>query len=277
MTKPDQRIKTFDLPFMSGVEAIWGNNISNEFRRHVHHTYIIGTVENGRRIITHKDGRTEISKHELFILNPGQVHSCRSENLSGHSYKILSISCQALQSMAAQISEKSENPPFFKHIRYDDMALGRKLIRLFTSIETPESDIQIESDLYVFSGDLIMHCSHIPPTLSRIGEQRESIKRVCDHIRNHHTENLSIRELSAIACLSPFHFQREFKKNLGITPHEYLNDFRVSQSRKMLVKSGDIADTAVRLGFVDQSHFSRIFKKTVGIPPGKYARLNRTS
>jgi hypothetical protein len=80
MKKQSESMKSFNLPFISGVEAISGQNIINEFRRHIHKTYIIGIVTQGKRIITHPDGTTQISENEIFIINPGRVHSCSSES-----------------------------------------------------------------------------------------------------------------------------------------------------------------------------------------------------
>jgi len=135
--------------------------------------------------------------------------------------------------------------------------------------------MQVESNTYSFLTYLIISFSETPPLICSIGEQKDSIKRVCDYIRQNYAENLSLKKLAGVACLSPFHFQREFKKSIGITPHEYLSDFRVGKSKKMLLNSEDIADIAIQLGFFDQSHFSRIFRRMVGVPPGKYSKMNR--
>ncbi len=179
-----------------------------------------------------------------------------------------------MQSIASQVSEKSEKRPYFKQIKYNNDKLSAKFIRLFDVIKKPESDIQIESNIYAFLAYLIVHFSESPPLIYITGEQKDSIKRVRDYVSQNFSENLSLKKLASIACLSPFHFQREFKKHIGITPHEYLNDFKISESKKMLLNSEDIADIAIQTGFFDQSHFSRIFRKTVGISPGKYVKIN---
>lgn len=275
MKKQSESVKSFNLPFVSGVEAISGRDITNEFRRHIHKTYIIGIVEQGKRIITRPGGTTQVAENEIFIINPGQVHSCSSEDRSGHSYKVLSISSRAMQSIASQISEKQEQEPYFKQIRYPNNGLSKDFKDLFNVIEAPGSDIEVESHVYSFLAHLLISFSESPPWIHLAGEQKDSIKRVCHHIGGHFRENLSLKHLAGIACLSPFHFQREFKKSMGITPWEYLSDFRISQSKKLLLESETIADIAIELGFVDQSHFSRTFRKTVGIPPGKYSKINR--
>jgi AraC-like DNA-binding protein len=225
-------------------------------------------------MIYHPGGTDCIEKNEIFIINPGQVHSCGCER-SGHSYKIISVLSQIMQAIASQISEKQENVPYFEKIHYKDNLLSIEIKRLLEVIGESESDIQVESELYSFLSCLILNFSESPPLISETGEQKDSIKRVCYYINHNFSKQLSLKKLAEIACLSPFHFQREFKKRVGITPHEYLNDFRISKSKNMLLDSCNIADIAVQLGFFDQSHFSKTFKKTVGISPGNYIKINR--
>jgi AraC-like DNA-binding protein len=274
MILQSESIKIFELPFFPGVEAISGSHIVNDFRRHIHTTYIVGIVKQGRRIITCPDSVSRIAENEMFVINPDQVHACSSESQSGHSYKILSVSSRVMQSIASQISERHEEKPCFKRIHVEDDALSGKFIRLFDALEEPESDIHIEGGIYSFLAYLLLNFSESPPVICTAGEQRDSIQRTCDYIRKNFRENISLAALAAVACLSPFHFQREFRKSIGITPHEYLNDIRINESKKMLLGSDEIADIAIRVGFFDQSHFSRIFRKTVGIPPGKYRTIN---
>lgn len=275
MKKQRAGLKSFDLPFFPGVEAISGQHIANEFRRHIHKTYIIGIVEQGKRIITHREGTSQISENEIFILNPGQVHSCSSECPSGHSYKLLSVSSQTMQSITSHISERHEKAPCFREIRYASDALSDKFLKIVDLMEELESEIDVESSIYSFLSHLLINFAESPPLIHETGEQKSSIKRTCDYISRHFMENLTLKKLAGIACLSPFHYQREFKKIMGLTPHEYLSDFRIGESKKMLLRSEEIADIAIQVGFFDQSHFSRTFRKTMGIPPGRYCRINK--
>ncbi len=133
----NESIQLFNLPCISGVEVISGQNIINDFRRHIHKTYVIGIVEQGKRIITHPDSTTQVSKNEIFIINPGQVHSCGSKSPSWHSYKVLSVSCRVMQSIASQISEKLERlcrfigSGIFSVVYKNHLLISRQYRRLF--------------------------------------------------------------------------------------------------------------------------------------------------
>lgn len=276
MKKRNEIIKIFNLPFTDEIEAVTGVNISNTFKRHIHKVYIVGKVTEGKRVITHRKGSSEVSKGELFIINPGQVHSCSSaQDSTCHSYQILSVTSDKMQSIAKGISEKSEKKPYFAQINYRDNNISEKLCNLFSLLTAHQAQLEIETEIISLLSELIMKFSESPPEICAIGEQAISVKRVCTYIANHYSENLSLNQLSRIACLSPFHFQRVFTKLMGISAHDYLIYYRINESKKMLMESKEIVDIAFETGFVDQSHFSKIFKKTVGVPPGKYIKINK--
>jgi AraC-like DNA-binding protein len=275
MKKRNEIVKIVRLPFAKQIEAITGTNISNIFKRHIHKAYIIGKVTEGKRSVIHTEGSSEISMGEMFLINPGQVHTCRSaEDTKCHSYQILSVGVGQMQSIAKEISEKPENKPYFPQIHYQDKDISEKFENLFKLLEKCNSQLEIETEIILLLSSIIINFSKSPPEICPIGEQNISVTRVCKYIANNYSENLSLIKLSRIACLSPFHFQRVFTKIMGISAHDYQMHYRISEAKKMLLSSKEIADIAIETGFVDQSHFSRIFKKTIGIPPGKYKNIN---
>ncbi|RUV28824.1 AraC family transcriptional regulator, partial [Mesorhizobium sp. M1A.T.Ca.IN.004.03.1.1] len=47
------------------------------------------------------------------------------------------------------------------------------------------------------------------------------LQRVFDFIEARIAAEISLHDLAAEACLSPFHFARMFRKATGLTPHRY--------------------------------------------------------
>ena len=98
-------------------------------------------------------------------------------------------------------------------------------------------------------------------------------RQVIDYIQANLTEELGLQDISKLIGISQFHFSREFKKSLGLTPHQYVRQQRVEKAKELL-KQPDItlADIAVDCGFTHQSHMGRVFKEYVGTTPKKYRR-----
>ncbi len=80
----------------------------------------------------------------------------------------------------------------------------------------------------------------------------------------------------------PFHYdylRKLFKKEVGVTPLEYMTRLRMKKASAMLTALGgtdySVAEIARLCGYDDALYFSRVFKKAYGVSPSAYA--NRQS
>lgn len=81
----------------------------------------------------------------------------------------------------------------------------------------------------------------------------------------------------------PFHYdylRKLFKKEIGMTPLEYMTRLRMKKASTMLTAQGgtdySVAEIARLCGYDDALYFSRVFKKTYGVSPSAYANRNTT-
>lgn len=101
------------------------------------------------------------------------------------------------------------------------------------------------------------------------------LRRVLDFIEAHLGEDISLGDLAAEACLSPFHFSRLFADATGMSPHRYVIERRIQAAQKMLAgKQSSLAEIALRAGFGSQANFTRSFRKLTGFTPGQYRELH---
>jgi AraC family transcriptional regulator len=72
----------------------------------------------------------------------------------------------------------------------------------------------------------------------------------------------SLREMADAAAMSPFHFQRLFRRTTGLSPHAYVMARRMERARRMLNHpDAKVAQVAAELGFSDLAHFRRSFRR----------------
>lgn len=94
-----------------------------------------------------------------------------------------------------------------------------------------------------------------------------SLKNVIEFAHDHISQPLTIENLAAQAHLSPFHFARQFKATLGLSPHQFLLKIRIEKAIQLLPTRRSLTEIAFATGFYDQSHFVHAFKRVTGHTP----------
>ena len=101
----------------------------------------------------------------------------------------------------------------------------------------------------------------------------EQIQLTLDFIEEHLNEDISTEYLAGLAALSPFYYQRLFRRLVKKPVGEYIKLRRMAKATELLLnKDQRILDTALDLGFSSHEHFTRCFKETFGITPEEYRR-----
>ena len=70
------------------------------------------------------------------------------------------------------------------------------------------------------------------------------------------------------------YLRKLFKKEVGVTPHRYMNDLRLQMSAQYLSQANDlnVSEVSRLCGFREPLYFSRMFKKKYGMSPTAYSR-----
>lgn len=93
------------------------------------------------------------------------------------------------------------------------------------------------------------------------------------YIRNHYAEPLSNASLADALHFHYNYLARCMKRVYGLTPMEYLTDYRLEQAKLLLLKTEmPIAAIAERIGFESTAYFSRRFTQQIGISPLRFRK-----
>ena len=69
------------------------------------------------------------------------------------------------------------------------------------------------------------------------------------------------------------HINRVFKKAIGKTIFQWLNDYRISEAKKLLQSNlYTHKQVAEKTGFSNEFYFSKVFKKLTGSTPSEYQK-----
>ena len=99
------------------------------------------------------------------------------------------------------------------------------------------------------------------------------VKRTLAFIHQNYNRPLSRAEIARSIGASQNYLSRVFREDMGLTPWQYLNRYRIKQAKDLLLQSEDsITTIALEVGLEDPAYFSRIFSKEVGISPSAFRK-----
>jgi AraC family transcriptional regulator, regulatory protein of adaptative response / methylated-DNA-[protein]-cysteine methyltransferase len=115
-------------------------------------------------------------------------------------------------------------------------------------------------------------CKRCHPRDVRSSARAELIHRTCRYIEGNLDEKLTLENLSRQAGLSPFHFQRTFKKSLGISPRQYVEARRLERVKRSLTSGQTVTASLYGAGFTSKSRLYERNTPQFGVSPGIFRR-----
>jgi AraC family transcriptional regulator of adaptative response/methylated-DNA-[protein]-cysteine methyltransferase len=101
------------------------------------------------------------------------------------------------------------------------------------------------------------------------------IAKAIGFIKKEHFKQPSLEEIAAHVYLSKFHFQRVFKRWVGITPKDYLQFITLEKAKESLRKGQSTLDTSYDLGLSGNSRLHDLFVKIAACTPGEFKKRGR--
>ncbi len=105
-------------------------------------------------------------------------------------------------------------------------------------------------------------------------ESRDEDPRIMEALAliasGYHRSEFRTETLAQKLAVSRATLHRLFQKNIGQSPGQYLLEYRLQQSEKLLRMGMNVKQTALSCGFDDPFYYSRIFRKHYGKAPSDY-------
>lgn len=270
-----ERTKFWLDPHLGNLEFLHARYVTHAFAPHTHEGFAIGVIQLGAEKFEYRGGHHTAPAGQLVFINPGEPHTGRAVTEDGWMYRMLYPDASLLQQAASQLAGRVRGVPFFPEpvVRDDEMAA--LFVRMHAALETSESTLERQSRLLWVFTHLIARHADDRPAPNPIATEHRSILLTRDYLESHYADDVSLDQLAVLANLSPYHLLRTFRRLVGLTPHAYFTQIRVSRAKCLLLAGLPITQVALDTGFTDQSHFTKRFKQIVGVTPGQYQRHSK--
>jgi AraC family transcriptional regulator len=154
--------------------------------------------------------------------------------------------------------------------------LGRSILSEVT-VETAAGRMYVETAALTLAARLVQKycdsgtCAALET--STCGLDNVRLRRVMDFIEANIKNDITLKDLAGIACYSPFHFARKFTSTMGIAPHRYVSQLRLTIATAELAAGKlPLVEIAQNANFSSQGSFARAFHRTTGMTPTEFRR-----
>jgi len=204
---------------------------------------------------------------DLIIIDCGfKADSCvnllKSIKLSQPDVPVIFITDASSEELVVEVFKSGARDYFKKPVNLDE--LRKSIAAILTlrqeSLEKRRSLLWLKNDN---TFEKLLHSDHIPLNILR------SVRYMEENL----SQPLSLDKIAGEACLSKFHFARQFKKFIGISPMHYVIELRIDRAKFLLKRRGlPISVVAIQSGFNDLSEFNKQFRKLTGLTPSTFRK-----
>ena len=116
----------------------------------------------------------------------------------------------------------------------------------------------------------------------RLNEQDTSVKlflndkirmgAIYKYIHANYNETTNVNEVAASVHLSTAAFCRYFKKQTKMTFTEFVNQYKITQAKTLLLQDKSVSEVCFQSGFESLSYFNKLFKKITGENPSAFKK-----
>jgi AraC-like DNA-binding protein len=166
--------------------------------------------------------------------------------------------------------------------RFEPIALQR-----LGYVETRMNAILQQANHHAPAADLIMaealcgvltamyEDKHVNDALKMSSSVTKAISETVIYMDRHFADNLSVHELAQKIHMTPYAFIRLFKRQIGLTPYEYILKARITKARLILEQTDlSVTEISEQVGFHNVNNFIRKFKMLANTTPLRYRQLN---
>lgn len=229
---------------------------------------------NGEADITVEGKKHQLQKKNLTVIESCQVHSTYTYDKTSMFLRI-HISKPHLKSYLPDIElyridcipDTIDDAVFPEYLKMCELLA--ELTRLYI-MDTPVFRMEAEGLILQVLSHLFRYFSvnTLPQTSDTDILTIDRIRKVISYVEDHYRENITLQDVSDLLGIGKEYFSRFFKKNMGLSFLQYLNEVRLSHVYQGLQDTDlPVAELMTECGFSNQKLFNRSFKELYGCTP----------
>jgi len=251
---------------------------------HWHEEWEAVLLTQGSCLVAAGSQKVFLQAGEGFFIHSGVLHGCWDQLGSGCKFHSIVFHPRLVGGNPDSVFHQSYVAPllnagsqeiltFLPQIAWQKQALDAiEAAWQAVTRETADYPLEARSALSRLTALL---CRNLPAgqAVSTEKEQRDTqrIKIMLSLIHEKFSADLSISKIAASASIGESECLRCFRSTIGVTPIQYLKQYRIQQAASLLTHTNQkVSDIAAACGFQDMSYFTRAFREQMGCVPTEY-------
>lgn len=246
----------------------------NGFPSHKHHEIEVIYCLNGYRDIDINGVTCRVNPGEAIVIGsavPHLYHKCFDDSLS----ILIEIGPVFLQEKFHHISDLSFSfKKFTPNNGADDILSCIQNFKNLFDDEDTLTHLLIVGKLYELFVLLVRNLSKDEQNgESEEHDELSKIDKALSMVHERYNDQLTIDDAASACGYGKSNFCRVFKNVMGVSFHQYLNNYRVENAKYLLVETTmPLERISVMVGFQDAKVFCRVFKSFTNKTPGRYRK-----
>ena len=265
-----------DNGLSGGMEILRASCFEHSYPAHFHNEFVIAAFARGAQ-------RHRVCRHAgvaaagtVMIIHPGEVHTGEAlQRDKGWDYSAFYPSESLVEEVAASVLGGRGSVNFGRDVMRHDPKVARGLLQASLLMTQSQDPLEKECALFQMLGMVIGHYGQRTHKGAATRTLRADMRRATDFLQTVYHQPVTVGEVASVVGLSEFHFMRTFQASTGLSVHRYLTQIRLARAKTLLAQGVSAAQTALDVGFFDQSHFTRHFRTHFGITPGAFGAACR--
>jgi AraC-like DNA-binding protein len=109
---------------------------------------------------------------------------------------------------------------------------------------------------------------------SSVRKEQKRLQMIYQYIDSNYQKHIDINELAKLCHLSISAFCRYFRKSTHYSFTDFLNHFRINQSKKLLLQDKTVTEACYESGYDNLSYYNKTFKRITGENPSSFKKRN---
>lgn len=115
-------------------------------------------------------------------------------------------------------------------------------------------------------------CGHCREIMERNLDRVKLADRICDYIKIHYTERITLSSIGKAMGVSPSKTSRIFKEAMGVSAAKYLDEYRIVRLREKLRSGSSVSAAVYAVGHNSMSWLYTDSRSKLGMTPSRYRK-----